>query len=257
MKIKSPLRYPGGKTRAVNKILPYIPEGINLCSPFFGGGSIEIAYALANPNNKVYGYDLFEPIVCFWKYILEDSVSLSEEISKVRNSFNKAQFNQFRKELKENFIISEKTAAKVYAINRSSFSGATFSGGFSKQSIEGRFTQSSVDRVKNFKVPNLSVSVSDFKDTIKKHQEEFLYLDPPYLLQKGSNKLYGDKGSTHEGFDHEGLANLIKTRKGWVMSYNDSEWIRDTYRDFEIVKLDWSYGMNKTKKSSEVLIISK
>ena len=257
MKIRSPLRYPGGKTRAVNKILPYIPEGVDLCSPFFGGGSVEIAYALANPNNKVYGYDLFEPIVCFWEELISNPERLANKIEVIKKEFEKEAFIEFREELKENFIPGRTTAAKVFAINRSSFSGATFSGGFSKLSSEKRFTQSSIDRVRNFKVPNLSVGLSDFKDTLEKHKDEFLYLDPPYLLGKGSNTLYGANGSTHKGFDHEGLLELLEGRKGWVMSYNDTAWIREAYSGFEIIKTDWSYGMNKSKKSSEVLIISK
>lgn len=256
MKVKSPLRYPGGKTRAMSKILPHIPKGVDICSPFFGGGSIEIAYAVANPDNKVYGYDIFEPIVCFWKQLIKDPVRLANKIEVIKRDFDKESFIEFREELKENFIPCRDTAAKVFAINRSSFSGATFSGGFSKMSSEKRFTQSSIDRVRNFKAPNLSVALSSFEDTIKKHKNEFLYLDPPYLLQKGSNNLYGSNGSTHKGFDHEGLAELLKDRKGWLMSYNDCEWIREAYSGFRIEDVDWSYGMNKTKKSSEVLIFS-
>ena len=111
--------------------------------------------------------------------------------------------------------------------------------------------------MKNFKVPNLSVGLADFKDSISKHKDEFLYLDPPYLLEKGSNTLYGSNGSTHKGFDHDELFELLHSRDRWAMSYNDSEWVRDTYNNFQIIKMDWSYGMNKSKKSSEVLIIPK
>ena len=257
MNIKSPLRYPGGKSRAVSKILPHIPKGVDLCSPFFGGGSIEIAYALANPNNKVYGYDLFEPLVCFWEELIKDSNRLATQVETIKRNFSKEDFHEFRKELKENFIPSRITAAKVFAINRASFSGATFSGGFSKLSSEKRFTQSSIDRVRNFKVPNLSVGLSDFNDTLDKHKDEFLYLDPPYLLEKGSNNLYGSSGSTHKGFDHERLLELLQNRKGWIMSYNDCGWVRHAYESFNIVNLGWSYGMSKSKKSSEVLIFGK
>ena len=49
MAIYSLLRYPGGKTRAVKQIQQYIPKGIDkLCSPFFGGGSLEIALMSAD-----------------------------------------------------------------------------------------------------------------------------------------------------------------------------------------------------------------
>jgi len=67
--MKTPLRYPGGKSRAVNVILPLIPKDCGeLCSPFLGGGSIEIA--AAERGMTVYGYDLFAPLVWFWEEIL-------------------------------------------------------------------------------------------------------------------------------------------------------------------------------------------
>ncbi|MCG8626314.1 MAG: DNA adenine methylase, partial [Proteobacteria bacterium] len=59
---KSPLRYPGGKSRAVSMILGLLPAGIKtLASPFLGGGSIELA--VASHGVKVYGYDIFKPLV--------------------------------------------------------------------------------------------------------------------------------------------------------------------------------------------------
>ncbi len=43
-KIKSPLRYPGGKSRAIKQILPQIPVNIReYREPFFGGGSVFFA----------------------------------------------------------------------------------------------------------------------------------------------------------------------------------------------------------------------
>ncbi len=44
--IRSPLRYPGGKTRGVEFITQFFPKNLDkLLSPFFGGGSIELSVA--------------------------------------------------------------------------------------------------------------------------------------------------------------------------------------------------------------------
>lgn len=54
---RSLLRYPGGKTRAVDFITKFFPQRLDrLLSPFFGGGSIELAVAAS--GTKVYGYDV-------------------------------------------------------------------------------------------------------------------------------------------------------------------------------------------------------
>ncbi|MDD2344989.1 MAG: DNA adenine methylase [Bacteroidales bacterium] len=42
--IKSPLRYPGGKSRAVSLISQILPEFDEFREPFLGGGSVFIWY---------------------------------------------------------------------------------------------------------------------------------------------------------------------------------------------------------------------
>ena len=276
-KIKTPLRYPGGKSRAIKHILPLIPPDCGeFCSPFLGGASVEIAYALQNPTTPVYGYDLFTPVVWFWNALLEDGDALADAADALRQKHSdfvldktkvrgllKEDFRNFRKELlkeAQNGNYSLQNAAKVYAINRSSFSGATFSGGYSQRAAYARFTDSSIQRLREFKVPNLMVEEADFKVSLNKHPNAFLYCDPPYKLKKGSNNLYGVAGSTHIGFDHKGLFEILSQRTGWVLSYNNCEWVRETYKDYNIQAAEWSYGMKnvsteKMGKSSELLII--
>ncbi len=83
-----------------------------------------------------------------------------------------------------------------------------------------------------------------------------MFLDPPYYLNKKS-KLYGNNGDMHENFNHELLFNTIKNKKNWILTYNNHEYIRNMYKDFIILNTNWSYGMNKSKLSSEIIIISK
>ena len=262
---KTPLRYPGGKTRGVKQILEWIPPDCEeLCSPFLGGGSVEIAYALANPDCRVCGYESFLPIVWFWQTLLADPAQLAAAADTLRvphedfvlNEENvrgllNEDFVKFRQELKvaiENSDWSIDNAAKVYAINRSSFSGATFSGGYSKRAAYARFTDSSITRVKDFKVPNLSIGMADFKISMAQHPNAFLYCDPPYKRDKKKDVLYGIQGSTHKAFDHEGLYDILKDRKGWVLSYNKCDWVLQKYADYAIVDAQWAYGMTNVQK---------
>ena len=61
----------------------------------------------------------------------------------------------------------------------------------------------------------------------------------------------------HEAFNHNLLFELMKTKKNWIMTYNNCEFIRQLYKDYLIIDVSWSYGMNKTKDSSEIIIISR
>jgi len=273
--MKTPLRYPGGKTRGVKHILPYIPEDIpRLCSPFFGGGSLELA--VANRGTEVIGYDKMAPLVWFWQALCADNNHLADCVESLRSEYqvpikdkkvitghknvigcSKADFELFRKHLKGSLIFSYEKAAKYYAINRSSFSGATFSGGWSARASYARFTDSSIQRLRDFKASNFRVDYADFGTSIPWHPRAFLYLDPPYMLEASKNSLYGVDGDLHDTFDHEKLYNMLTKRSDWVMSYNDCKEIRDMYCDRKIVEAAWAYGMNKSKKSSEIIIIGR
>ena len=73
----SPLRYPGGKTRACKIIDNILTEQFDitqydtLCSPFFGGGSFEF-YFQNKYNHKLIVNDKFPPLYHFWKQVKVD-----------------------------------------------------------------------------------------------------------------------------------------------------------------------------------------
>jgi DNA adenine methylase len=138
------------------------------------------------------------------------------------------------------------------------------------------------NKIRDFKCDNLKVEQLSFDKSILKHKEDFLYLDPPYFLEKDiDNKMH--KGMYpmknidvhHSGFDHELLRDLLLSHDGdFVMSYNNCETIREYYKDFDFYFPEWNYSMSNgekrigknrielnnsevVKKSHEILIIKK
>lgn len=245
---RSPLRYPGGKSRAVDTIKGYLPTNLDaLCSPFLGGGSLELACAA--DGISVFGSDAFEPVVLFWQMALTEPALLAECVRQ-HYPLSKARFY----ELQRNYhaLQSELDKAAVFfVLNRSSFSGTTLSGGMSPN--HPRFTPSAIERLRDFKSPNLTVECLDYKDALRQHADKFLYLDPPYA---NGEKLYGSKGDMHAGFRHGDLAEMLHQRDGWILSYNDSAEIRTIYKKYKIVTPEWTYGMNSDKTSRELLIVN-
>ena len=73
IEIVSPLRYPGGKSRAIKNILPLIPYNFDeFIEPFVGGGSVFISARQNIFNNAKYVInDLNFDLYCFWKYAKE------------------------------------------------------------------------------------------------------------------------------------------------------------------------------------------
>lgn len=247
--LKSPLRYPGGKSRAIKEIMQYFPAGLDtICSPFLGGGSIELA--LASKGIDVYGYDVFQPLTDFWQELLKEPKVIAEIVRKYYPLTN-AKFYSLQKDFLK--LTSKKDRSAVFfVLNRASFSGTTLSGGMSPH--HPRFTEKIIQYIEDFKTDKLHVQNLDFHKSIAKHPNDFLYLDPPY---DNGEKLYGNKGSTHHNFDHTGLADVLKDRDGWILSYNDCPKVRDWYSGYKMVIPEWAYSMNSDKKSNELLILSK
>ena len=261
VKNKSPLRYPGGKTRACKKLTSILNEHFNIndfkniVSPFIGGGSFEF-HMQNNYDLNIIANDKFKPLYSFWKTCKNDKENLCTELYKAIGNITKQQFQNIRSLIMD----TESTLIQAhyyFIINRCSFSGATLSGGFSLESSLKRFTTSSVDRVKKLDLSKFEIYNLDFEEFIINNtsDDNLLFLDPPYYLESKS-KLYGNNGDMHENFDHQKLYNSICNRKNWIMTYNNCTYIKNLYKDFKIVETNWSYGMNKDKKSCEIVIIN-
>lgn len=258
---KSPLRYPGGKTRAC-KILDDIIRKYfkfdsydTIISPFFGGGSFEF-YLQNKYNKKIIANDLFTPLYNFWNETKLNSHKLCAYFER-HLDISKDDFYRYRKYIMRLDNKPIKQAEYYFIINRCSFSGATLSGGFSKEASKKRFTLSSIDRVKKLDLSHIDFYNHDFEKFINDFcvAKTFMFLDPPYYLQSKS-RLYGNSGNLHIDFDHNRLFKTVQNKKNWIMTYNDCDFIRKLYKNFIIKTVDWSYGMNKDKKSSEIVIIS-
>ena len=266
---KSILRYPGGKTRAIPIILPHLEkqEATTLISPFFGGGSVEIAWASKSISRNVKGSDLYLPLATFWQKTLQAPQLVAQSVEK-EHPISKERFNAIKEHIQNNDVDEDELAAFFYVINRSSFSGSTMSGGMSPG--HKRFTPSAIQRLREFHAPNIEVSHADAFEILEALIEEspegkMIYLDPPYWLSNQASSLYGTKGDMHKGFDHVKLAELCQSlnKKGWkiLISYNNDQKVIDAFPNFGVDEVDWTYGMKNVSdetmgESSEILLYS-
>ena len=88
--IKSPLRYPGGKSRIASKLVELMPEDMSeYREPMVGGGSVFIYVRQKFPDVKVrineYNRDLF----CFWKIAKEKNSEFVKEIRQIKKNKKK------------------------------------------------------------------------------------------------------------------------------------------------------------------------
>jgi len=250
--LKTPLRYPGGKSRACVKLDQYIPDLRDYekyHEPFLGGGSVAIHITKKYPHLDMWVNDLYEPLYNFWRVLRDDGNSLYERLCDLKSTHPEPE------SAKELFLKSKeylndesnndplRRAVSFYTVNKCSFSGLTESSSFSKQASNSNFSMRGIEKlpgytkiIENWKITNLS-----YEQLLCDNKSTFIYLDPPYEI--GSN-LYGKRGSMHKGFDHDQFATICDRFVGpQLISYNSSQLVKDRFKGWQTGEFDLTYTM--------------
>ncbi len=262
--IKSPLRYPGGKSRAVQQILRYAPDIITeFREPFVGGGSVFIFFKQKYPHLKIWINDLNAELIAFWTHTQQNNAALVAEISRIKKtrSDGRSLFYELRNADIDSLSEFER-AVRFFVLNRISFSGTVDAGGYSQRAFEKRFTWSSIERVAKLEPLLADVSITRLDYTaLLGGENAFIFLDPPYL-EATKSRLYGKGGKLHTSFDHIRFAVMMKncTAHQWLITYDDSPTIRQNFSFAHIYTWELQYGMNnymqKTAAKGKELFIT-
>ena len=236
--LKTPLRYPGGKSRALSKLFQYIPDLKNYThyrEPFIGGGSVALEIGKRYPHLDIWVNDLYGPLYNFWRVLQDQSDELHSKLVRLKTNHPepvsaKELFLDAKDILDMDTTSDLSRAVAFYVVNKCSFSGLTESSSFSKQASDSNFSMRGIDKlpdyslmIKKWKITNLS-----YEELFSDSKSTFVYLDPPYEI--GSN-LYGKRGSMHKGFDHDKFAaDCDRFISHQLVSYNSSQLIRDRFK---------------------------
>lgn len=265
--IKSPLRYPGGKSRAIQRIGPMLLSDFDeYREPFVGGGSVFIYLKQKRPDLKIWINDLNTELYLFWKYAQRDSEKLADEVLRIKRKTRNGQ-NLFSELVTANVKRWKEfdRAVRFFILNRITFSGVVESGGFSSLAYKTRFTDSSIQRLSKLGpiLDGIIITNNDYRELLKHGGKNvFTFLDPPYF-KAAKSKLYGKNGALHTGFNHDEFAKDVKNcNHSWLITYDDSPEIWRNFSPAEkyyIQKWELQYGMNnykqeKASKGNELFI---
>ena len=257
-RLKSPLRYPGGKSRLSEFLISLFPgDFLEYREPFVGGGSVFFRAKQEYSERKFRINDLFQDLFVFWKMLRDRPDSVVENVIRLKSSYTDGR-------MLYNFLTTPhdaseaERAAEFFVINRITFSGTTLSGGYSDESFRKRFTDSSIERLgKSAKILTGDVEITgdDFSSLLNlPGNGVFIFLDPPCCIGKKS-KLYGKGGNMHKSFDHTRLFTTLKdSPHRWLMTYNDCDFIRELYSGFKVRPIEFAYGMQQGKPGKEIII---
>ncbi|MBS1537877.1 MAG: DNA adenine methylase [Bacteroidetes bacterium] len=254
--LKSPLRYPGGKSRAAEFLCDLLPEFDEYREPFVGGGSVFFFAKQKFPDAEFWINDIYRELFLFWSKMQINSESVINQIIMWRNEFTVGkQLHRFLVDSMPRFD-EVQTAAAFFIFNRITFSGTTQSGGFSEQAFSGRFTESSIQRLRGIEklLTDTTITNVDYQEVVEKTGNKVaIFLDPPYYSATKS-ALYGKNGKLHTSFDHNRFAEVMKNCKhNWLITYDNSPFIKELFSFANIQEWNLMYGMrNVTKLNTQV-----
>jgi len=249
--LKTALRYPGGKSRAVSKMDSFFPDLRNydeFREPFLGGGSVAIHITKKYPNLKVWVNDLYEPLVNFWQQLQMFGNDLKNELVDLKAANNapglaRELFLRSKDQINDQTALNFDRAVAFYIVNKCSFSGLTESSSFSSQASNSNFSLRGIEKlpeysklIANWRITNYSYDYLMDGDTTA-----FVYLDPPYDIK---DNLYGRKGSMHKGFDHDKFAtDCDSCNMHQLISYNSDQLVKDRFKNWNAAEFDLTYTM--------------
>jgi len=278
--IKPFVRWAGGKSRLLPRILPHVPAVINnYFEPFLGGGAVFLAVA-GRVHGRAVLADLNEHLVAAWTAVRDNLEELNPRLQWYRERDSKEFYYEAR-------AMSPSTdldkAARFLYLNSVSWNHL-----WRENSKTGAMNAPWGDRAfKGFEPAHLErvaealqiadIRAADFRSVLTEASAgDFVYLDPPYLpiySQPNSEKEPTAKFNkyTAKTFEMPDLLELAElcgelSSRGvtWVMSNRDTDSVRELFPDAEVIRFTVHRSLAaqskrevEARRSPEALIIGK
>jgi DNA adenine methylase len=265
------IKWVGGKTQILDKLLNNFPNSINNYHEIFlGGGSVLIALlslsknGLIKINGKIFAYDLNEQLISVYKNIQSNHNELFIKIQQLINEYKECGSGEINrnptnleeaKQSKENYYYwVRKQYNRMTTTEKNSTSGSAIFIFLNKTGFRGLFrtgpngfnvpyghyknpeiiNKQHLDEIHKL-IQDVYFECCDFSKSIQNIQEnDFVYLDPPYAPETTKSFV----GYTDDGFDTEKHEQLFKLcsqmnseKKQFIMSNADVSLVRDNFEE--------------------------
>lgn len=266
----SPLRYPGGK----GKLLPFFERlltdnGLNdgtYIEPYVGGGAVALSLLLREYVHNIIINDKDRSIYAFWHSVLYNVDELCRLIIDTPVNMESWYEQKAIQKGKQEANLLE-LGFSTFFLNRTNRSGIIKAGVIGGKNQTGNFKMDA--RYKKEELIQRIRRLNAYADRIELHNEDaiglikgispqlpensLIYFDPPYY--KKGDVLYMNYYSDN---DHRLISETIHLEKKhiWVLTYDNSEFIKELYKDFRSKEFQLNYSANNNGKGTEVMFFS-
>jgi len=270
--MKPLLKWVGGKTQILDKVLEKFPTNIdNYHEPFVGGGSVLLGVLNSdtiNVTKQINAYDLNENLINFYNMVKFEPIEFSKEFQNLVSEYEKMKIETEKcnvnrkpetmedaKQNRENFYYwirkqynstkDDKLKLAVYFLflNKTCFRGLYRVGpnGFNVPYGHYKTVPKIMEKqILEFskEISGVNFIVSDFSNLNVENEDDFVYLDPPYVPESKKSFVNYQK----DGFNLEQHNQLFELCRNFdckfVMSNSDTDLVKDSFSDLNTYTID-------------------
>ncbi|MDR1304079.1 MAG: DNA adenine methylase [Verrucomicrobiales bacterium] len=241
-KIKPAIRWPGGKSRLLDKILPLIPPHRCYVEPFAGG----LAVLLAKLPSKIEVInDINSDLVSFFRCVKHHQDELLNELEFVLNS--REEFNDFRRQAG---LTDIQRAARWFFRNKTCFGGTNMDcfGSSATTAMSSRSARMEAIRSLNYRLDKTTIEDKDWLEVVRQYDrtDTFFFVDPPYT---------DCKIDSYDAWDINDIRRLrdvlYNVRGQWLLTLNDTLAIRRVFDNCELMPVSRARGVNNQQGAKE------
>ena len=272
MRILSPLRYPGGKSKIAAFVKQIIKDNNLLdgvyVEPFAGGAAVALSLLMDEYVSRIVINDKDRSIYAFWYSVLNETERLCQYIEETPVTMDTWRMQrEIQSADNKNTVDLLSLGFSTFFMNRTNRSGiikAGVIGGFNQTGnykIDARYKKEElIGRIRRIAAyaDRIELHNEDAADLISRisnitPQNTIMYLDPPYY--KKGRGLYMNY---YNDSDHKTIRDVITNVNTirWIVSYDNSTFIKSLYEDFRSQEFYLNYSANNNGTGTEVIFFS-
>jgi len=245
------VRWVGGKSRLLPRIMPYVPQRIeNYFEPFLGGGAVFFGLQ-ERVHGRAYLADLNRHLVAGWVAMRDHQDELQPLLNWYQDRDSESFYYEVRASKPEGLVPEAARFLYLNAVSwnhlwRENSKTGAMNVPWGARTFKG-FDDDTLLRIRTT-LANVDVRATDFREVLVGAKPgDFVYLDPPYLPVFSAPELEKEPTSKFNKynakvFSQQDLEDLVSicnhlSRRGvrWVMSNRDTPGVRELFPNADIV----------------------